>query len=56
MPERCFIEEGSSPPVCGVHDVALVQSIVSINANAPHLGSINCLKCLISQTVISDSK
>jgi|HubBroStandDraft_1064217.scaffolds.fasta_scaffold1821791_1 hypothetical protein len=29
MIERCFIKTGSTPPMCGVHDVHLAQRQIS---------------------------
>jgi hypothetical protein len=54
MEEQCFIKKGSDPPVCGVHEVALVQDNVPIDPFAHQLGLIACLKCPISGMVPND--
>ena len=36
----CFGKENSHPPICGIHNVALVQSQLPIDRYAPHLGHI----------------
>jgi len=45
MAQECFKKKGSDPPVCGVHNVRLIETRVPIDANAPHLGEITCLRC-----------
>ncbi len=54
MAQRCFIKKGSDPPVCGVHEVALVQDNVPIDPFAHQLGLIACLRCPVSGTVPID--
>jgi hypothetical protein len=56
MAEQCFEKKVSSPPVCGVHNVPLKQSQVSIDGNAPGLGQITCFKCPVSQAVALDAQ
>ena len=43
--DHCFQEEGSNPPVCGVHNVLLVQSEVPIDPYAPYLGHVTGYVC-----------
>jgi len=54
MPERCFIRKGSYPPLCGVHNVALLRDEVPIDAEAPHLGRIQCFLCPVTRMVLRD--
>jgi hypothetical protein len=56
MAEQCFKKMVTNPPVCGVHNVPLKQSQISIDGNAPGLGQINCLKCPVSQVVALDAR
>ena len=56
MAEQCFEKKVSGPPVCGVHNVPLKQSQVSIDRNAPGLGQITCFKCPVSQAVALDAQ
>jgi hypothetical protein len=56
MTEHCFEKKDSNPPVCGVHNVALEQSQISIDSNAPALGKITCYKCPVSQAVVHEAK
>lgn len=56
MPTPCFQKKDSNQPVCGVHDVALVRSRIPIDSNAPGLGCIACLVCVISRTVVQEGK
>jgi hypothetical protein len=56
MTEQCFKKQGSNPPICGVHNVQLVQTEVRIDQYAPQLGLISCLKCPVSGAVISNDK
>jgi hypothetical protein len=54
MAEHCFIKNGSDPPVCGVHNVALVRDEVPIDKHAPYLGRVACLICPVSGLVPKD--
>ena len=54
MKERCFIKSGSDPPVCGIHEVALVRDQVPLDPNALQLGLIACLRCPVSGMVPND--
>jgi hypothetical protein len=53
--ERCFKENDSDPPACGVHHVLLIECETTIDMLAPYLGTINCLTCPVSQLVVLDS-
>lgn len=54
MTESCFKKKISDPPVCGVHNVAIVQRIISIDSNAPELGHITCDMCPVSRSVVRE--
>lgn len=54
MAEQCFKKKGSIPPVCGVHNVPLVQIQVPIDRDSPGFRQITCLKCPVSRTVVLD--
>jgi hypothetical protein len=54
MAVQCFQKRNSVPPACGVHGVLLVRERVSIDPNAAHLGTVTCLKCPVSEAIISD--
>ena len=56
MAEQCFRKKNSDPPVCGLHNVALVQNRISIDSNAPGLGHITCYICPVSHAVVLDVK
>jgi hypothetical protein len=56
MSEPCFKKKSTNPPVCGVHDVTLIQHLVSIEQNAPGLGKIVCYRCPVTGVVVSDGK
>jgi hypothetical protein len=51
---QCFRKKESDPPVCGLHNVPLVEIVVSIDQNAPNLGTVDCYVCPVSNTVIRD--
>jgi hypothetical protein len=53
MAKQCFRKKDS--PVCGEHNVQLVQGETPIDPFAPHLGHVNCLICPVSQFVVLDS-
>ncbi len=53
MAVRCFRLKGSDPPVCGVHNVELVLSKISLHPHlAPNFGLATCLICPVSQFVV----
>jgi hypothetical protein len=56
MAEQCFKKKGSLPPVCGMHNVPLVQSQVPIDRDSPELGQITCLRCPVSRAVALDAQ
>jgi hypothetical protein len=56
MPALCFQKKDSKEPVCGVHNVSLVQIRIPIDSNAPGLGRITCYVCSVSRTVIQEGK
>jgi hypothetical protein len=56
LAEQCFKKNRSNPPVCGVHNVPLVQNKISIDPNVPGLGHINCFRCPVSHAVVPDAE
>ena len=56
MGPQCFREKDSNPSACGVHNVALVQSTIPIDENAPYLGQVTCWICPVGGTVLQDSE
>jgi hypothetical protein len=56
MVEQCFIKKGSKPPVCVVHEVALIRNKVPIDSLAPQLGRVTCLLCPVSGMVLQGLK
>jgi hypothetical protein len=51
----CFGKENSHPPICGIHNVALVQSQLPIDRYAPHLGHITSYVCPVSGQVVKEA-
>ncbi len=56
MPVLCYQKLESNQPRCGVHNVALVQKQIPIDAYAPALGRVNCLVCAVSRIVVQERK
>jgi catabolite regulation protein CreA len=56
MPVMCFQKKDSDHPVCGIHNVSLVQNRIAIDPNAPGLGAVTCYVCAISRTVVQEGK
>lgn len=54
MMAPCFWKLNSNPPVCGVHNVALVQRDLPIDWNAPRLGELTAYVCPVSGQVVAD--
>jgi hypothetical protein len=48
-------EKNSQPPICGIHNLALIESQLPIDPNAPHLGCITGYLCPVSGQVASDA-
>jgi hypothetical protein len=48
----CFQTKESNLPVCGVHQVALVEDRIFIDPNAPGLGRVTCYVCPVGKTVV----
>jgi hypothetical protein len=51
----CFRKKSSNPPLCGFHNVALVETQLPIDLNAPYLGSITSYVCPVSRQVVEDT-
>jgi hypothetical protein len=56
MAQGCFRKKDSDPPVCGVHNVRLIQDETPLDPLAPHLGKVTCLRCPVSRFVVLDSQ
>jgi hypothetical protein len=56
MRQQCFSRNDANPPVCGVHQVPVVQRQISIDPHAPELGRITCSMCPVSRAVIQEEK
>ncbi len=56
MPVFCFEKRDSDRPVCGVHNVSLIQNRIAIDSNAPGLGIVTCYMCAVSHTVVQEGK
>jgi hypothetical protein len=54
MPTQCFTKKGSSPPVCGVHDVPLVEHQTSREAITGGVGNFTFFVCPVTGQVVSD--
>ena len=52
MAVQCFERMDLNPPVCGLHNVSLVQDLVPIDPNAPWLGRVACSFCPVSRVVV----
>ena len=55
MVEPCFKKKDSEPPVCGVHNVPLVQHQSSKYSELSMLGDFAFLVCPVSGLVVRDS-
>ena len=54
MVSACFMKENSKPPpMCGVHNVALVEDRLPIDPYAPHLGHITGYVCPVSGRLVA---
>jgi hypothetical protein len=54
MAEPCFRMKSANRPMCGVHNVKLVQRDLPIDPNAPHLGHITCYFCSVSGQLVTE--
>jgi hypothetical protein len=55
MASACFMKENSQlPPMCGVHNLALVLSELPIDPYAPHLGHITGYVCPVSGRFVEE--
>jgi hypothetical protein len=54
MPELCLRIKESNPPVCGVHDVPLIQHQTSEDSVLSKLGDFAYLVCPVSRYVVRD--
>jgi len=56
MPDPCFIKKNSTPPVCGIHDVQLINKLLPDELIASLRKEITYLVCPVSRSVINDEK
>jgi hypothetical protein len=56
MPIQCFTKKGSNPPVCGVHNVPLVEHLSTDDSITSGLGDFVFFVCPISGQVVGDSE
>jgi hypothetical protein len=54
MAAPCFKKPNSHPPVCGIHNVALLERGFAIDSNAPYLGRVTVYVCPVSRKVVAD--
>jgi hypothetical protein len=54
MAEQCFKKKDSNPPVCGAHNVPLVQHQSSDVLATSRLGEFTFLVCPVSGAVLDD--
>jgi hypothetical protein len=55
MADPCFTKKDSKPPVCGVHNVPLVQRRTSEDSGTSGLGTFTFLVCPVSGAVVRDT-
>ena len=56
MPDPCFIKRDSAPPICGIHDVPLINKLLPDELIASLQKEITYLVCPVSRSVINDVK
>jgi hypothetical protein len=54
MGAACFAKGNSNPPLCGVHNVPLVQHRSSEDSRIDYFGSFTFYVCPVSREVVSD--
>lgn len=54
MAKPCFVKQGADPPLCGVHNVALVEHQSLEFHFASKLGEFTFLVCPVSGLVVND--
>jgi hypothetical protein len=54
MAEQCYVKKGSHPPVCGVHDVALIRKQLPNELIAAGFEGFTFLVCPVSGAVLND--
>jgi hypothetical protein len=52
---KCFAKKGSNPPVCGVHNVKLVEHQSGFESIAGGVGNFTFLVCPVSNQAVDDS-
>jgi hypothetical protein len=56
MARPCFRKKDSNPPVCGAHDVPLVEHQSSENVVASTFGEFGFLICPVSGQVVGEAE
>ena len=56
MAERCFIKKGSIPPVCGIHNVRLVQKPLPVELVSAgfKMGEGTFIVCPVNGLAVND--
>jgi hypothetical protein len=50
----CFLKKDTNPPLCGLHNVPLVKTEISIELIIPNSVPISCYVCPVGKEVVSD--
>ncbi len=56
MAEPCFIKKKSDPPVCGLHNVRLIQRQLPNEQIAPGYKGFTFLACPVSGAALNDER
>jgi hypothetical protein len=54
MEVLCFMKANSQPPLCGIHNVVLVERELPIDPHATHLGHITGYICPVSGQLVRE--
>jgi hypothetical protein len=54
MTRACFKKKGSNPPMCGVHNVPLIQQRSFDDSASAGIGDFTFLVCPVSSAVVND--
>jgi hypothetical protein len=54
MTEQCYVKKDSHPPVCGVHEIALIRKRLSNEMIAAGYKGFSFLVCPVSGVVLND--
>jgi hypothetical protein len=56
MAKQCFIKKKSNPPMCGVHNVALIERESSDDSAVSRFGDFTFLVCPVSGQILDDDE